>query len=55
MHRIWQGKSKFPHLIYELPLGRKAFIYASELIVMDEEEERRKEEERKQNSLGRRK
>lgn len=45
LHRIFQKHKKFPSEIRRLPPGERAFIYASELLVIEEE----KREMRRQN------
>ena len=47
MHRIWQDKGIYPHEVYALPRRQKAFIYASEEIVIEAEIEAEKERQRK--------
>lgn len=50
LHRIWQEHHIPPDEIYSKPFGVQAFIYASELIVIDYEIEKSEEYERQKNA-----
>ena len=47
LHRIWQRLGVAPDEIYAKEYGVQAFIYASEIIVIEEEQRAAKEAERK--------
>lgn len=53
LHRIWQRMGTPPDEIYAKEKGVQAFIYASEIIVIEEEQKAAEEAEKQRNKQRR--